>query len=89
MRITTVVSTTLATVAYEDSRELLRLEFRSGAVYLYAGVPAAMHEALLDAPSKGSYFNRFIRGHFRYSSYSEGDEGMRNAAGGRLPWQGQ
>ena len=66
MNVTVVESTTLATVAYDDAQELLRLEFLSRAIYQYYGVPAAVHQALLRAPSKGSYFNRVIRGRFPY-----------------------
>jgi hypothetical protein len=66
MNITAVESTTLAAVAYHDDQRLLELEFRSRAVYQYFGVPAAVHEALLQAPSKGRYFNRAIRGRFPY-----------------------
>ena len=66
MHVTAVESTTLATVAYDKARGLLQLVFRSRAIYRYFGVAAAVHEALLGAPSKGSYFNRFIRGRFPY-----------------------
>jgi KTSC domain len=66
MRVATVESTTLATVAYDESQEHLQLEFCSRAVYLYFGVPSAVHQALLDAPSKGRYFNHSIRGRFPY-----------------------
>jgi hypothetical protein len=66
MRVATVESTTLATVAYDESQKLLQLEFGSQAVYLYFGVPSAVHQALLDAPSKGRYFNQTIRGRFPY-----------------------
>ena len=66
MDITVVVSTTLSTVAYDGMRNLLQLEFRSRAFYRYFGVPAAVHEALLGAPSKGSYFNQAIRGRYAY-----------------------
>jgi hypothetical protein len=66
MRIATVDSTTLATVAYDEAQELLQLEFCSRAVYLYFGVPATVHQALLGAPSKGQYFNQAIRGRFPY-----------------------
>lgn len=66
MRVTIVESSTLATVAYDETRELLQLEFCSRAVYHYFGVPAAVHQALLDAPSKGSYFNQVIRGQFPF-----------------------
>jgi hypothetical protein len=65
MNETRVESTTLRAFAYDDSREVLQLEFLSGAIYHYYGVPAAVHEALLGAPSKGSCFNRVIRGRFR------------------------
>ena len=67
MNVTAVESTTLATVAYDEVRELLQLEFRSLAIYQYFGVPAAVHAALLRATSKGSYFNRAIRGRFPYA----------------------
>ena len=66
MNVTAVESSTLATVGYDRSRELLQLEFRSRAVYQYYGVPAQVHEGLLSASSKGHYFNRYIRGFFLY-----------------------
>ncbi len=66
MRVATVASTTLATVAYDESQKLLQLEFCSQAVYLYFGVPSAVHQALLGAPSKGRYFNQTIRGRYPY-----------------------
>ena len=95
MRVTTVDSTTLATVAYDKARGRLQLEFRSRAIYQYFGVPAAVHEGLLAAPSKGSYFNRFIRGHFPYSpaSHDQGGprpgNGLQSADDRRRPWQGR
>ena len=61
-----VASMTLATVAYDPCGERLQLEFRNRAIYQYFGVPAQVHDALLRAPSKGQYFNRVIRGRFRY-----------------------
>jgi KTSC domain len=66
MRVATVESTTLATVAYDESRKLLQLQFCRQAVYLYFGVPSAVHQALLGAPSKGRYFNQTIRGQFPF-----------------------
>jgi hypothetical protein len=74
MPVAAVESTTLSTVAYDEARKLLQLEFRSRAIYQYFGVPAAVYEALLGAPSKGNYFNQFIRGRFPYSlaSYGQG-----------------
>jgi hypothetical protein len=80
MNSTVVVSTTLATVAYDDVRELLRLEFRNQAIYQYSDVPAAVHQALLQAPSMGSYFNRVIRGRFPFVLVSNVQAGVLHRA---------
>jgi hypothetical protein len=66
MGVVTVESTTLLTVSYDEARALLQLEFCDRAVYQYFSVPAAVHESLLAAPSKGRYFNQAIRGRFPY-----------------------
>ena len=71
MRVTTVESTALATVGYDEDRELLEVEFCGRAIYRYFGVPAAVHQGLLGAPSKGSYFNQAIRGRFPFCPISE------------------
>ncbi len=61
-----VQSTSLVLVAYDRHRDLLELHFRDGTAYRYFGVPAHTHQELLDADSKGGYFNRNIRGRFPY-----------------------
>ena len=66
MRVASVESTTLATVAYDEAQELWQLEFCGRAVYRYFGVPPTVHQARLGAPSKGRYFNQNIRGRFAY-----------------------
>jgi hypothetical protein len=57
-------STSLHTVGYLDRQALLELEFKSGAIYRYLGVPAATYRGLLGAESKGAYFNGHIRNRF-------------------------
>jgi len=79
MRISAVESTTLVTVSYDDAQELLQLEFCSRTVYQYFSVPAAVHQSLLDASSKGRYFNQAIRGHFLYRRISDFDTAPRRA----------
>jgi lysyl-tRNA synthetase class 2 len=59
-----VESTTLRAFAYDGGSGILQLEFCTRAIYHYCGVPAAVYEALRDAPSKGGYFNRVIRKRF-------------------------
>ena len=61
-----VSSTLLASVIYDVGELILQLEFCNGAIYRYFAVPAAIHDGLLLADSKGSYFNRKIRSVFRY-----------------------
>ncbi len=62
---TAVVSPVIASVAY-SSQATLDVAFRRGAHYRYFAVPASVVQGLLAAPSKGAYFNRHIRHHFRY-----------------------
>ena len=62
-----VNSALLASVTYDVGESILQLEFCDGAIYRYFAVPAAIHNGLLAADSKGSYFNRRIRSCFRYT----------------------
>ena len=75
MNETRVESTTLRSLAYDDGRGILQLEFRTRAIYHYYGVPAAVYEALLGASSKGN-FNRAIRGRFPYVLCASAQTGL-------------
>lgn len=56
----------LAAAAYDHSKLILYLRFRStGSVYRYFDFPTANQQAFLDAESKGRYFRYHIRDHFR------------------------
>ena len=56
----------MKSVGYEGKSRILEIEFESGAVYQYLGVPARIHEELLVAESKGRYFNSEIRDVYPY-----------------------
>ena len=43
----------------------LSVEFHSGRVYDHPGVPESVFHELMDATSKGAYYNRHIRGRYR------------------------
>ena len=60
-------STSLQAVTYQHPCAVLELEFRSGAVYRYFGIPKQAFEELLRAESKGGYFNSCIRNRFAYA----------------------
>ena len=70
MNVTAVQSATLRAISYDESIGLLRLEFRSRAVYDYFGVPGEVHRALLRASSIGACFNEIVRGYFPFCRVS-------------------
>jgi len=61
-----VVSSNLATVGYNHRAKVLEIEFHTGSIYRYRGVPDETHAALLSAESKGQYFARQIRGRYEF-----------------------
>jgi len=67
MRWAALDSKMLSAAAYDDSKQILYLRFRStGDVYRYFALPAADYQAFLNAESKGRFFRSRIRDHFRY-----------------------
>jgi hypothetical protein len=63
-------STTLASVLYHPAQRRLEVEFRSGERYLYFQVPPDCYNYLLQADSKGAYFNHNIRNRFPHQHLS-------------------
>lgn len=61
-----VKSSNLKSVSYDSDTEGLEVEFRTGSVYRYAGVPQAIYEGLMEARSKGSYHHQHIRKTYSY-----------------------
>ncbi|MBI4902343.1 MAG: KTSC domain-containing protein [Acidobacteria bacterium] len=78
-----VGSTTLASAGHDAKSAILELQFRSGAVYRYYDVPVAVYQRLLEAPSKGVYFNQSIRGRYFYQRIG----GTLDLAGPSMPLQ--
>jgi hypothetical protein len=59
-----VSSSDLRSVGYDPATRTLEIEFNSGAVYRYDGVPPALHAGLMAASSHGSYFHQNIKGRY-------------------------
>jgi hypothetical protein len=59
-------SSAIRNIAYDAERERLWVTFVTGRVYAYERVPPEVHGAFASASSKGTFFNRFIRDHYRY-----------------------
>jgi KTSC domain len=62
-----VRSSSLARLSYDRRQAILQVEFHDGTEYEYAGVPLKTYQNLLQADSKGSYFNHYIRSRFTAS----------------------
>ncbi|WP_295363413.1 KTSC domain-containing protein [uncultured Pseudoramibacter sp.] len=58
-----VTSSNIVAVGYDSQRRTLRVQFHNG-TYDYDNVPESVYYALLNAPSKGKHFSRFIKGHY-------------------------
>jgi len=54
-------SSNLKRCSYDIETEVLQIQFVSGKVYTYQGVPASVFNGLLEAPSAGQYFNQNIK----------------------------
>ena len=67
MQTVSLNSTTLKTAAYRNYSQVLELEFCSGALYHYLGVCQSIYEQLLEAESKGRYYNQHIRNRFTFT----------------------
>jgi hypothetical protein len=56
-----VESSNLESVGYDPKNAILEIEFKSGGVYEYSGVSQDVYDDLMNAESKGKYFNHHIK----------------------------
>jgi hypothetical protein len=56
-----VISSNLHSVGYDTNTRVLEVEFNSGGIYRYSGVPDYIYENLMRANSKGTYFDEIIK----------------------------
>lgn len=61
-----VASSNVASIGYDASASALEVEFHSGAIYQYFGVPAHIHGALMRSVSKGSFLADHVKDQYRY-----------------------
>ena len=55
-------SSNLRRCDYDIETGRLQIQFYSGKIYAYDGVPASVYNGLLEATSAGQYFNSNIKG---------------------------
>ena len=66
MNMERVASSNINAIGHDPATNTLRIEFKGGGAYEYAGVPAAAHADLMAADSKGQHFHQHIRGRFTH-----------------------
>jgi hypothetical protein len=59
-------SSVLAVTEYFPNLQTLDVVFTSGEIYRYSTVPLPLYQDLLEADSKGTFFNAHIRNHFPF-----------------------
>ena len=61
-----VESSNLKSVGYDEFLLVLEIEFKSGTVYRYYGVPSEVHDELINSESVGKYFNANVKSKYNF-----------------------
>jgi hypothetical protein len=62
-----VSSSDIASIGYEAETLTLEVEFLSGRIYQYFGVPVEVYEAFMNAGSYGRFFHYNIKNRYPYN----------------------
>lgn len=60
-----IASSNLAAVGYNEAKRILAIEFKSGAIYHYAGVPEEVAGEFAVAESRGKFYAAHIKGKYQ------------------------
>lgn len=60
-----VDSTAISAVGYDSNTNRMKITFEQGRTYDFCRVPPEIHKGLMDAASKGSYFDKFIKDQYQ------------------------
>ena len=61
-----VSSSSIKSVGYDPDAEILEVELGHGGVYQYFDVPGRVYDDLINASSKGRYFNVYVKDVYRF-----------------------
>lgn len=65
--IETPESSNIARFYYDDTSQLLVVEFKTGITYQYYDIPATVYESLCAASSKGQFLATHVKQTYRYA----------------------
>jgi len=60
-----VNSSAMQAVGYDPETRLMKIQFTSGNVYDFCGVPEHVYAGLMSAFSKGTYYNDYIKDRYQ------------------------
>ena len=66
MKRTDVDSSMLASVGYDEKKQILEVEFNHGGIYEYYEVEKEIYDDLMNSDSLGRYFINHIKGDYDY-----------------------
>lgn len=66
-----VFSSNIRSIGFDRGEQLLEIEFFTGGVYQYRDVPESVYDELINAPSKGKYYQHRIKECFPYLRVAE------------------
>jgi len=67
MERTRVKSSNIRSIGYDESTQMLEIEFQQGGTYQYFGVSKKIYDSLIkSASSHGEYYDRFIKNRYRH-----------------------
>ena len=61
-----VNSSNIKSIGFDSDNFILEIEFKNGTVGQYKKVIPQIHNALINAPSIGSYFHNYIKNSYEY-----------------------
>lgn len=64
MEMVRVVSSAIDAVGYDKDKQQMFIKFKQGDTYTFCRVPESIHQGLMSANSKGSYYDNFIKDKF-------------------------
>ena len=60
-------STVITAFHYDHKKHVLQIVFTSGTIYEYLDVPETKYTAMKASFSKGIYFNKYIKEHYKFN----------------------
>lgn len=62
-----VDSSNIEAIGYDDDAQELHVRFLPSGYYIYSDVPREIFDDLMNAPSKGSFLNREVKGIYQFT----------------------